>query len=181
MTIRLHPILAATAFVLASLAPAAAQQKQSYSADDVVAYFVKNTDMGADRALCIIGTPSCNAPVAVAPAAQAFDMRVQFELNSAELTPDARTLLDAFAEAANRKELRRAKFNIDGHTDGRGSEELNMDLSQRRAQSVVGYLVQKGVEKERLVPRGFGKSKPLTNDTLADENRRVEANIAAID
>lgn len=178
MSIRFDTFLAAAAISLAFAVPAAAQQ--TYTADDVVAHFAGTTDLGADRGLCIIGTPSCEAPTPT-PAPQAFDMRVQFELNSADLTPDARGKLDAFAEAANRKELRRAKFNVDGHTDGRGGEGFNQGLSERRAGSVVSYLVAKGVESDRLVARGFGKSRPVAENPLADENRRVEANIAAID
>ena len=69
---------------------------------------------------------------------------------------------------------------VDGHCDDYGGHEYNMDLSRRRARSVVNYLVSKGISAARLVPRGFGKTRPVaTNDT--DEgrqlNRRVEYTI----
>ncbi len=69
------------------------------------------------------------------------------------------------------------EIEIEGHTDNKGSDEYNQNLSQGRSQSVVDYLVQQGIESNRLTAHGFGESKPIdTNDT--DEgranNRRVE-------
>ena len=69
------------------------------------------------------------------------------------------------------------EIEIEGHTDNKGSDVYNQNLSQGRSQSVVDYLVQQGIESTRLTARGFGESKPIdTNDT--DEgrgnNRRVE-------
>lgn len=177
---RYTSIFAATVFALASGTALAQTAAPAYTADDVVNHFKASTDLGANRSLCIIGSPSCEAP-APTTAPKAFDMRVQFELNSADLTADTRKLLDAFAEAANRQELRRAKFNIDGHTDGLGGEAFNQDLSIRRAESVVAYLEAKGVPADRLVPRGFGEKDPLDGNPLGDANRRVEATISAID
>jgi outer membrane protein OmpA-like peptidoglycan-associated protein len=71
----------------------------------------------------------------------------------------------------------RVEIEIEGHTDNKGSDEYNQNLSQGRSQSVVDYLVQQGIESGRLTARGFGESKPIdSNDT--DEgrgnNRRVE-------
>lgn len=48
------------------------------------------------------------------------------------------------------------------HTDRWGSEEYNIGLSHRRAQSVIDYLVEKGISKDRLQPHGYGKSQPKT-------------------
>ena len=69
---------------------------------------------------------------------------------------------------------------IEGHTDSRGTDEFNLDLSQRRANSVVAFLVKEGVAAGRLKPVGFGESKPVAdNKTRAGRatNRRVEFNI----
>ncbi|PLX32786.1 MAG: flagellar motor protein MotB [Ignavibacteria bacterium] len=71
-------------------------------------------------------------------------------------------------------------IQIDGHTDSKGGYDYNIDLSRRRAQAVVNYLVSQGIAEIRLLPRGFGKTRPVaTNDT--DEgrqlNRRVEYTI----
>jgi len=69
------------------------------------------------------------------------------------------------------------EIEIEGHTDNKGSDVYNQNLSQGRSQSVVDYLVEQGIESNRLTAHGFGESKPIdTNDT--DEgranNRRVE-------
>ena len=66
---------------------------------------------------------------------------------------------------------------MEGHTDTLGSSESNLILSEKRATNVLNYLVDKGVEKERLTSLGFGETRPLsTNKTLAGraKNRRVE-------
>lgn len=70
-----------------------------------------------------------------------------------------------------------ARVEIDGYTDDQGSDSYNQELSVRRAQAVVDYLVAHGVPRNQLVPRGFGKSKPVAkNDTEEGraQNRRVE-------
>jgi peptidoglycan-associated lipoprotein len=54
-------------------------------------------------------------------------------------------------------------IQLASHTDCRGADEYNLNLSQRRAQSVVNYLIGKGIDGRRLVPRGFGESQPAIN------------------
>lgn len=71
-------------------------------------------------------------------------------------------------------------IQIDGHTDDYGQHEYNMNLSRRRANAVVKYLVSQGVAAVRLIPRGFGKNRPVaTNETEEGRqlNRRVEYTI----
>jgi outer membrane protein OmpA-like peptidoglycan-associated protein len=72
------------------------------------------------------------------------------------------------------------KIELSSHTDNVGSDEYNVTLSQARAQSVVDYLIAKGISKERLVAKGYGKSMPIaTNDTDEgrQQNRRTEFKI----
>lgn len=176
------------AFAFAFLAPAlaVAQSDEDYTAEDVIAHFTKNLDLGTTRSLCI-GTPSecgdVNEAAAAEPAEDAapFDLRVNFRLNSSELTPEAKAKLDAFAQAMMDRRLRRAYFNIEGHTDARGGDAFNQTLSERRAAAVVDYLALKGVDASRLIARGYGESRPLADDPFADINRRVEASIARLD
>lgn len=69
------------------------------------------------------------------------------------------------------------KIEIGGHTDSRGSAEYNKKLSNDRAQSVVNYLIENGIDTSRLTFKGYGKDQPVaTNDTDEgrQENRRVE-------
>lgn len=68
-------------------------------------------------------------------------------------------------------------IEISGHTDSEGSEEFNQQLSEGRAQSVVNYLVEKGINEEHLVAVGYGESKPIDtnlNPLGQTQNRRVE-------
>ncbi|MCU0430189.1 MAG: OmpA family protein [Cytophagaceae bacterium] len=75
------------------------------------------------------------------------------------------------------------QVEISAHTDDKGSEAYNLKLSQSRAESVVGFLVSKGINKDRLIPKGYGKSKPtVPNDSEENraKNRRVEFKIVKI-
>ena len=103
---------------------------------------------------------------------------VNFEFNSANLTVNAKQILDQVAAAlASRPDL---KVELDGHTDGIGSLSYNQKLSERRADSVKAYLVAAGIADARLSTRGFGKTMPVaTNSTEEgrDLNRRVELKI----
>jgi outer membrane protein OmpA-like peptidoglycan-associated protein len=72
------------------------------------------------------------------------------------------------------------KVEVSGHTDNVGDEEYNADLSLRRANAVVDFLVQNGIEANRLLTKGYGFSKPIdSNDTEngRQRNRRSEITI----
>jgi flagellar motor protein MotB len=77
-------------------------------------------------------------------------------------------------------EIPSLKIEISGHTDNIGTKSFNVLLSQRRADAVVGYLVAKGVEKKRLIAKGYGQDNPVqTNDSEEGRasNRRTEFKI----
>ncbi|KXK56633.1 MAG: peptidoglycan-associated outer membrane protein [Chlorobi bacterium OLB5] len=72
------------------------------------------------------------------------------------------------------------KIEISAHTDSKGSDDYNLSLSQKRAESVVNYLVQQGVDPSRLTARGYGESLPVADnatDEGAAKNRRVEMKV----
>lgn len=72
---------------------------------------------------------------------------------------------------------------VEGHTDDRGNDERNLDLSQRRANAVMRYMIGRGVSPDRLLARGYGETRPIaTNATNAGRsaNRRVEFTIGAL-
>ncbi|CAM4530144.1 OmpA family protein [Myxococcus xanthus] len=72
------------------------------------------------------------------------------------------------------------KVRVEGHTDNRGNPDYNLDLSQRRADAVVRYLVSKGVARERLDAKGFGPTQPIADNNTTQgraKNRRVEFKI----
>lgn len=71
----------------------------------------------------------------------------------------------------------RLRVEISGHTDNSGSPDHNRQLSEKRAQSVYDYLVQKGIDKNRLIPKGFGADKPVASNSTPEgrqTNRRIE-------
>ena len=118
-------------------------------------------------------TVASTAPAA-APAPGGYDMLVTFELDSATLTAQARQNLDAFAGALASPALSALRFAVEGHTDATGSPDHNLDLSERRAASVVAYLVEHGVAADRLTAEGFGETRPRLPDPEHPDNRRVE-------
>lgn len=116
-----------------------------------------------------------SGPTAPKPKPASASLLITFETGSAELTPRAKQSLDVVAKALSSNKLSDFRFSIEGHADPRGDEERNLQLSQARAESVVGYLSeQHQIARERLKPVGKGDSE-LLNRTHPDaaENRRV--------
>jgi len=69
------------------------------------------------------------------------------------------------------------KLSIEGHTDNTGTESVNKDLSQERADAIVSYLKKKGIDSKRLIAKGYGSEKPVANNKTEAgkaKNRRVE-------
>jgi outer membrane protein OmpA-like peptidoglycan-associated protein len=103
------------------------------------------------------------------------DLRVSFVTGSAELTEAGRREADKFLSALANPALAAKKFRIEGHTDSVGSRDFNLELSKRRAQSVVDYLAGKGADRSRFAVQGYGFDKPIAGLSAgAGANRRVE-------
>lgn len=114
------------------------------------------------------------APAPAQPV-HAMTMQVQFQVGSAELTDGARSELAKYAAAMKDPKLAAMTFEIGGHTDSSGHRAKNIDLSQRRAQTVVDYLVSNGIPQDHLVAKGYGPDKPMAGTSKRDPaNRRVE-------
>jgi OmpA-OmpF porin, OOP family len=100
---------------------------------------------------------------------------VTFEYNSAQLTPEAMSILDGVAESLINYPQKN-DIEVQGHTSSEGSNRYNMRLSQRRSQSVADYLAQKGVTN-RLTAHGYGEDQPIADNSTEEgrmRNRRVE-------
>lgn len=100
---------------------------------------------------------------------------VLFDTGEAELKPGAEKAIDYLADFLDENQER--MLLIEGHTDSRGSDELNRELSKRRADAVMQALVAKGVNADRLKTEGHGEAYPVaSNETMAgrQQNRRVE-------
>jgi len=104
-----------------------------------------------------------------------LDSEVSFDYDSAKIKPAFRTTLNKLAEIMNK--YNRTIVFVVGHTDNTGSESYNQMLSERRASSVVSYLIDQGVNPDRLYAEGRGETAPrATNETASGRqlNRRVE-------
>jgi outer membrane protein OmpA-like peptidoglycan-associated protein len=102
--------------------------------------------------------------------------KILFEVDKAVIRPESFDLMNEITQVI-KDNPRIKKISIEGHTDDDGSKRYNKKLSQRRADSVMAYLVEHGVEQERLVAKGFGEEIPLVaNDSPEnkEKNRRVE-------
>ena len=111
--------------------------------------------------------------------------KVNYGFNKASLDEEAKNAIDTtvLELMQNNPEIR---VQIRSHTDIAGSDAYNLKLSQRRAENVVDYLVEKGIERDRLVPKGFGERKPIAPNFELDgsdnpegrrKNRRTEFKI----
>ena len=81
-----------------------------------------------------------------------------YDFDKATLRPESQTALDELVKLLN--DNPNITIELSAHTDNRGSDQYNERLSQQRAQNVVSYLIQKGIEPERLTPKGYGEAKP---------------------
>ena len=100
---------------------------------------------------------------------------INFESAKADIRPSSYGILDEIAAALAANPT--LKVLVEGHTDSRGARAFNMNLSQRRAQAVVDYLVDKGVASNRLSAQGFGPDRPVADNGTRlgrAKNRRVQ-------
>jgi len=125
----------------------------------------------------------CGPPVAAAPVPEnppvkvCIPLNIKFDIDSAEILP--KYDLDIAKVADFMKKNPTTTAAIEGHTDNVGTEKYNLKLSQRRADSVVNYLVDKfGIERSRLSAKGYGMSRPIADNATEagkQKNRRIEA------
>ena len=105
-----------------------------------------------------------------------IDLEINFEYNSADISAKSLPSVQALGRALTNADLKGSTFVVAGHTDAAGGESYNQDLSERRADSIKRYLVDKyGINGTDLVTVGYGKSK-LKDPTqpMAEVNRRVQ-------
>jgi outer membrane protein OmpA-like peptidoglycan-associated protein len=110
----------------------------------------------------------------IKPEPRSIDLVLQFDFDSAKVQETSKPLLDNLVDAMKSDRLMSIRFKIEGHTDAKGTEAYNMNLSLRRASSVVSYMAEKGIEKERMesVGKGF-RELFYPEKPQAMENRRV--------
>jgi peptidoglycan-associated lipoprotein len=128
-------------YVMLGSAPGYLNQKQTLSVPDEE----KNETYYVDFYL-----PSISKPVLIE--------NIFYDFDKATLRPESKEALDGIITML--EDNPNVTIELSAHTDRKGADAYNMNLSQRRAQSVVDYLIKGGIEKERLTPAGYGKSSP---------------------
>jgi len=115
-----------------------------------------------------------NLQVEQLPPPPSVSLTIQFDFDSSKVSTSSASQLTQLAKALKSEDLATLSFRIEGHTDGKGTPEYNLALSQNRADAVKKYLQRLGVTTERLETEGMG-DKDLVNkaDKFAAENRRV--------
>lgn len=106
---------------------------------------------------------------------------VTFATNSTNISPAMREVLDGVAQSMI--DYPNSLIDVMGHTDSSGSDEYNLDLSRRRAESVANYLVSRGVARARIETIGYGEQYPIADNSTAAgmaQNRRVEIRITPV-
>ncbi len=106
---------------------------------------------------------------------------VTFAVDSTNISPQMRSTLDGVAQSMI--DYPQSLIDVMGHTDSTGSEQYNLDLSRRRAESVANYLVSRGVARARIETIGYGEQYPVADNSTESgrsQNRRVEIRITPI-
>ena len=128
------------------------------------------------RATRSLSTAEREEIAAIAKTKPNIDLEITFDYNSANISQKSLPSVQALGRALSSPDLKGSTFIVAGHTDAAGGEAYNQDLSERRADSIKRYLVEKySIAGPDLVTVGYGKSK-LKDPTqpLAEVNRRVQ-------
>ena len=176
MKTRYYSFFCAALLAASAVAQAAGSDRETLavgqaapSAEQVATFLFPEAECESTKYQCLAVRPSGE---------RSIGMDIRFPTGSAELTPEARAQLENLGKvlASRNGKLAPGEIIIEGHTDARGSAELNRKLSQQRAQSVVKHLVSvHGVDAAALKPIGRGKDelKDVSNPE-SQANRRVE-------
>ena len=106
-----------------------------------------------------------------------------YDFDKADIRPDAAIVLDTLANTL--KDTPGITIELSSHTDVRGDDAYNLDLSQRRAQAAVDYLISKGVNKDRITAKGYGETQLVVKNARTPAqhqlNRRTEFKVTKLD
>jgi outer membrane protein OmpA-like peptidoglycan-associated protein len=114
--------------------------------------------------------------VTIAKKKPSIDLEINFEFNSAVIGAQAIPQVTALGQALSSEELKGGTFLVAGHTDAKGTDGYNQNLSERRAEAVKRFLSEKyHIDSSKLVTVGYGETQlKVTSDPFAGENRRVQ-------
>ena len=107
---------------------------------------------------------------------------IYYDLDKADIRADAAKELDKLVQIL--KDNPSIRIELSSHTDDRASDSYNLNLSQRRAQSAVDYIVSQGISRDRLVAKGYGETQLIIPNAQTEEehqvNRRTEFKVIEI-
>lgn len=110
----------------------------------------------------------------IIPQARFVDLNIQFDFDSSTLTPTGKDTLKELVVALRSDRLADKRFLVEGHTDATGGVSYNLALSEKRALAVIAFLIEHGVQSDRLEGHGKGFFEPLNRENpFSAENRRV--------
>ncbi|TBW27618.1 flagellar motor protein MotB [Gramella sp. KN1008] len=89
--------------------------------------------------------------------------KIYFDFDKATIKPESKPVLDSVVTYMN--DYPNIRVKVESHADARGTDQYNMDLSERRAAATVDYLVENGIDRSRLTSEGFGESRPVNDCT----------------
>jgi hypothetical protein len=108
--------------------------------------------------------------------------KIVFETDKATILPESEKVLQKLLAFVN-EHPEVTRMRIEGHTDSRADEDYNLQLSARRSLAVADWLVDHGVDHNRLIAVGFGKTRPIAPNDVAEgrqENRRTEFHVVEV-
>jgi outer membrane protein OmpA-like peptidoglycan-associated protein len=130
----------------------------------------------------VVALPLLNALFEKTAIGETIELEIKYDVNKATIRKDAAVELDKLVAFMKRNVS--AKVELGSHTDSRGSNDANLKLSQKRAESAVRYLVGKGINANRLIPIGYGEDVLKVQNAKTEEehqhNRRTTVKIVGI-
>ncbi len=121
-----------------------------------------------------LGCPVKNALVVVTDCEVKITQQIHFEFNKDKIRPESFPVLDAVVDVLAK--IPKITLEVQGHTDNKGAPAYNKDLSNRRAHSVMKYLIAHGVTIERLTAVGYGMERPIV-DNSSEQNRALNRRV----
>lgn len=142
----------------------------------------RQSEQPACEAAPVAAVPEPMKPAAPTPAEPVtLETSVRFDFDKSAIKPEAAAQLDVLLQDMGLHKTHR--IEIDGHTCYIGTEEYNQGLSERRAEAVRRYLVNKGIRDALITTRGYGESRPMFGNEQRDTrclNRRAEVRVTAV-
>jgi outer membrane protein OmpA-like peptidoglycan-associated protein len=104
-----------------------------------------------------------------------YELKIHFGPNKSDLYPAAKMEIERLAEEMVKNPT--MKIEVAGHTDNVGDDKVNLQVSQKRANAIKQYMVEKGISEKRVIAKGYGETTPIADNATEEgrtRNRRIE-------